>query len=65
MSPAEYLSTIGRAYLAAPPLTIDEYLLEQALHVACKRYGVEPESLLERMVAVAPVDPVVHHVTFG
>ena len=49
VSDAEYLSMLGRAYLAAPPCTVEEYEVNVALHTACRRLGVDPGELLERM----------------
>lgn len=59
MSPADWIATIARAYLAAPEGSTEETLLEGALDRACERADVDMDDLLDRMIAVAPVATVV------
>jgi hypothetical protein len=55
VTPADYLSTVARAYLAAPPSTPEERLLDQALDNVCARLNVDRDRLLRRIIDTAPV----------
>jgi hypothetical protein len=59
VSPADWIATIARAYLAAPEGSTEENLLIEALYHACERVGVDRDALIDRMVKVAPVPEVV------
>jgi hypothetical protein len=52
---ADYIATVARAYLGAPPETSEEHCLSVALTIACTRLGLDRETLLEWMVRTAPV----------
>jgi hypothetical protein len=52
---ADYLATVGRALLAAPPHSVEERGLGEVYEHACQRLDVDGDELLERMSAVAPV----------
>lgn len=55
VSDADYLSTVGRAFLAAPPHSEEERALGEAYEHACQRLEVNGDDLLNRMIEVAPV----------
>jgi hypothetical protein len=58
MDVADWVSTIARAYLAAPGMSREEQLLQEALGAACARYSVNAAELLERICDTAPVTQV-------
>lgn len=55
VSDADYLQTVARAYLAAPPHSDEEVLLNDVLVFACLRLRVSRDELLERITATSPV----------
>ena len=56
VSDADYLATVAKAYLAAPPLSIEEVELGSVLSSACERLGVDRDDLLRRIIDQAYVE---------
>lgn len=63
VSEADYLSSVGRALLAAPPHSPEERSLGDAFEQVCQRLEIDGDALLERMIEIAPV--VSERETFG